>query len=422
MTNLRMDNCGCAGRKCQWKESGVNKSNSADDARQGRWMCMLLGRRIGEEDGVTRHLSTQALRVAEKENGSIQPRFSALNFLILRSTFQPSTNTMKLLSVALASTLASNLAVDASYLRDSQGATDTTHGSYWWKFPASDCGYDDVSPQPACGPANKGNVTGLEECCTATEGCGGFNTNGIIKKTDCITRVTSDQPCDLYVLQDKPQPAVSDFPPIWPYPADFTNGTTTVTVSGATKFSLSSGTSPTLSQAFERYQEITFPHVTTASDAEQVLTNLFGEAGLGGPSPLAALTVTVDDLDESYPQLDTDETYNLTVPADGSAATLHAKTIYGALHGKHAFMASWCWCFCVCLLAACCSTSIISNVRTNHAFLMPGLETFSQLVQFDFETESYIVENAPWTITDAPRFPHRGLMIDTVRASIAGQL
>ena len=43
------------------------------------------------------------------------------------------------------------------------------------------------------------------------------------------------------------------------------------------------------------------------------------------------------------------------------------------------------------------------------------LETFSQLVVFDFATELYSIPLAPWAISDAPRFPHRGLMIDTSR-------
>ena len=212
-----------------------------------------------------------------------------------------------------------------------------------------------------------------------TPSCFRFNTNGVIKLDTCLDHVGGGEPCDLYVLENAPQPAMlGDFPPIWPGPAKYTNGTATLPVSGSLKFSLSPATSnPTLEAAFARYQGLTFPHVSTASDVETVLENLFDEhenAVEATASPLAALEVKVTDLDESHPQVDTDESYTLSVPTSGSA-TLTAQTIYGA---------------------------------------MRGLETFSQLVAFDFESESYVVENAPWTITDAPRFPHRGLMIDTV--------
>jgi len=46
---------------------------------------------------------------------------------------------------------------------------------------------------------------------------------------------------------------------------------------------------------------------------------------------------------------------------------------------------------------------------------MRGLETFSQLVTFDYDSQSYMIAAAPWKVMDAPRFPHRGLMIDTSR-------
>ena len=51
---------------------------------------------------------------------------------------------------------------------------------------------------------------------------------------------------------------------------------------------------------------------------------------------LSALQVSVDDPDESHPQLDTDESYTLEVSTRSSAA-LHAKTVYGALRGLETF-------------------------------------------------------------------------------------
>jgi hexosaminidase len=136
---------------------------------------------------------------------------------------------------------------------------------------------------------------------------------------------------------------------------------------------MSSGTldaPPTiLEAAFTRYNRIVFPHVSTPSP------------GLG----ITELSFDVESSDESHPQLETDEAYNLTVPKNG-VAKITAKTVYGALR---------------------------------------GLETFSQLVTFSFEEGIYVIETAPWNIIDKPRFPHRGLMIDTARhfqnlASIRG--
>lgn len=70
----------------------------------------------------------------------------------------------------------------------------------------------------------------------------------------------------------------------------------------------------------------------------------------------------------------TDESYTLYI--SGTNATISASTVYGALR---------------------------------------GLETFSQLVSFNFSSKTYHVESAPWRIDDAPRFPFRGLMVDTAR-------
>ena len=86
---------------------------------------------------------------------------------------------------------------------------------------------------------------------------------------------------------------------------------------------------------------------------------------------VSSLTVAVSSLAEDFPQLGDNEGYSLSVSASGQA-TLAAPTVFGALH---------------------------------------GLETFSQLVRFDFNAQAYALRWAPWQIVDAPRFPHRGLMV-----------
>jgi len=150
---------------------------------------------------------------------------------------------------------------------------------------------------------------------------------------------------------------------VWPQPANLTLGdiTGSIIIDASFSFTAASGTTltPTLKAAFERYHAITFPHAAPAKQAH------------GGVSSLA---VSVASASEDYPQLDTDETYTLKL--DSTAASLSAQTVYGA---------------------------------------MRGLETFSQLVAYNFTSEGYAVSASSVTVEDEPRFPHRGLMIDTAR-------
>lgn len=70
------------------------------------------------------------------------------------------------------------------------------------------------------------------------------------------------------------------------------------------------------------------------------------------------------------------QSYTLNIPADGSAATITALTIYGA------YM---------------------------------GLQTLSQAIRFDFDVEQYGVAAVPLAIEDAPKFSWRGILIDSDR-------
>ena len=162
-----------------------------------------------------------------------------------------------------------------------------------------------------------------------------------------------------------PRPTTHAF--IWPLPSSYTNGSTLlgVTFTPSASFFVGPTGSALLKAAFGRYSSLTFPHTTDPS----AHLDLQATAGT-----ITSLVVTVDSTAEDFPQLETDESYKLSVTA--ASATLHAKTVFGALR---------------------------------------GLETFSQLVVFDFNTGGYTLPYAPWTITDTPRFPHRGLMIDSAR-------
>ena len=241
--------------------------------------------------------------------------------------------------------------VDATYTKDTK----------------SDCPGHDVKPQPSCAGRNQ-TVAVLEACCDSAPGCGGFNTNGVIKDTTCAAHVSSQPATDLYITQ---QPVVGPAPPMpWPFPNDgnMSMGATTVQLSYDFSISAAGPACATLDAAVQRYQEQT------------VGMHVASPQGDNNGSPLLhQLIVQVADLDESYPQLNTSrqhEAYVLTIPADGSAATVVADTIWGAM-----------W----------------------------GMESFSQIVRFNFTAEAYSVANAPWQLHDSPRFPHRGLMIDVSR-------
>lgn len=148
---------------------------------------------------------------------------------------------------------------------------------------------------------------------------------------------------------------------LWPQPSNFQSGQTrAIVVGGSNFFSVSSGTTPDiLIAAFARYTPMVFPHAASPVPGNSI----------------SGLSISISNADESHPQLETDESYNLTVPEYG-VAKASAVTVYGALR---------------------------------------ALETFSQLVTFSFEEGTYSISEAPWQITDVPRFQHRGLMIDTAR-------
>lgn len=238
----------------------------------------------------------------------------------------------------------------------------------------SDCGGKDVKPQPACsGNVNK-SVAALEACCDGTQGCGGFNTHGVIKDADCSEHVGPQPTTDLYLkTEPTPSPSGGVPPPMpWPLPSDVSNGATTVVLGPDFAISTAAGgssSSPTLATAVQRYQQQVVGMHTANPEA--------GQKG-GGPV-LRKLVVQVFNFDATYPQLNTavgNEAYTLTIPANGSAATISAGTIWGAMH---------------------------------------GMESFSQLVRFNFTGEVYSIANAPWVLHDSPRFAHRGLMIDVSR-------
>jgi hypothetical protein len=154
-----------------------------------------------------------------------------------------------------------------------------------------------------------------------------------------------------------PTPAPPSKPqlPVWPQPSSWTSGSA-VQELDAKQFAFSGGaalgggTPNTLVQAFDRYSALIAPHRPSPTAA-------------GAAGALRSLVVSVADPTEDPPQQGTNESYTLLVPGGGAAATLQAATVYGALR---------------------------------------GLETFSQLVLFNYSSATYSIAGVPLTVTDAP--------------------
>lgn len=147
---------------------------------------------------------------------------------------------------------------------------------------------------------------------------------------------------------------------IWPIPKKMTFGNESICLDSSNfqfKFAGSSNIKSDIETIISRYYDL-----------------IFGEHQITSKS--SCLGTIIVDVKSEVKKLDmnTDETYELKVGKDYASIT--ANTMYGALY---------------------------------------GLESFSQLVRFNFFKKEYQIDNAPWSIQDAPRFKHREVLIDSAR-------
>ncbi|XP_037548465.1 beta-hexosaminidase subunit beta, partial [Nematolebias whitei] len=163
----------------------------------------------------------------------------------------------------------------------------------------------------------------------------------------------------------------SKFGSLWPLPqkiqinsVSFKLSVSTFQITDATESSAGPSCS-LLQNAYRRYYEYMF------GGSKKQKTN---QSRRSDPSELTELQVWITSADsecDGYPSVASDESYELVV--DQPVAVLKAQKVWGALH---------------------------------------GLETFSQLV---FE-DVYGARNINSTfISDFPRFPHRGILLDSSR-------
>lgn len=143
---------------------------------------------------------------------------------------------------------------------------------------------------------------------------------------------------------------------VWPLPQSQVFGSGNTQLCSAFAFSMGTQSNAILQRAFARYGNFTFRNRRAGAVAAACISTLL-------------VTLAQPSIVQVLPGMD--ESYTLTVPATGASATLTARNFVGALR---------------------------------------GLETFSQLLAAPGSPTLPVV-----TVEDAPRFPWRGIMIDTAR-------
>lgn len=150
--------------------------------------------------------------------------------------------------------------------------------------------------------------------------------------------------------------------PLWPQPVSSQLGELSLTLASDFTFKLTNAEdSPFIDQAISRYVGL-----IGGSQSEKTLRE----------TTLSACSITVEELNENEPetlQPGVDESYSLNIDAAGGC-DISSKTVWGALH---------------------------------------AMETFTQLLQRSDSTVT--CDYAPASITDSPRFTHRGMLIDSSR-------
>lgn len=184
------------------------------------------------------------------------------------------------------------------------------------------------------------------------------------------------------------------FSPIWPSPKHATNGSVSLRVCPATfRFSIAEGNSSVLTAAVARYRSLMFAWGPCE------------EQGSVSVPELAGVHISVADIDDRAMQLHADESYSLEVSAAGEA-NLTANTTWGALRGLETLSQLVEW------RAEADAYTYSGEYTTNPSILAQFGGILYEIV---IPRSRYELRLAPWSITDQPRFPYRGALVDTAR-------
>jgi hexosaminidase len=162
---------------------------------------------------------------------------------------------------------------------------------------------------------------------------------------------------------------------LWPIPAQYTVGTQNITINDPCNFSFNVQTPnqiPQIPELITLYKGYMFPATVCATLPNATTTDTADGNSI--------LNVNIEDATQFLMNYGVNESYSLTIE-DGSF-TLNASTYLGFVR---------------------------------------GIETFSQLLSYTTSgnTVTVGIPFTPVTIADEPRFPHRGVMVDTSRHFIS---
>ena len=169
-------------------------------------------------------------------------------------------------------------------------------------------------------------------------------------------------------------PSESPEAALWPLPASFSFGATTVHFSRNIEFITVGHHSKRLADSVERYRKLMF-----------IGGCLYSEDN----STIIVLNVTHSDNNSPLEHLS--ENYSLHVPSDGSEVRIHSESSVGAIRALE---------------------TLSQLIKPSSKLPVVGLR--SKCESHSLES-TFVINNAPWTIDDKPRFKHRGLLLDTSR-------
>eukprot|EP00277_Geminigera_cryophila_P016421 CAMPEP_0179453790 /NCGR_PEP_ID=MMETSP0799-20121207/37693_1 /TAXON_ID=46947 /ORGANISM="Geminigera cryophila, Strain CCMP2564" /LENGTH=560 /DNA_ID=CAMNT_0021251099 /DNA_START=92 /DNA_END=1771 /DNA_ORIENTATION=+ len=188
-----------------------------------------------------------------------------------------------------------------------------------------------------------------------------------------------------------------------PEPKEWTNGTQTLPLCSVFRIVPPSPSSPDLEDMIARYRTLITPRKPST-----------GRGIVCAAQDLGSLELVVSD-PSAVLGLSTDESYSLFIPPQSALSAAarqllhrHASAAINSTHVddmRESFEGS----------APASEGRVAKLWAKTQIGALRGLETFSQLVKYDFQQRSYVIRHAPWLVIDSPRFPHREVLVDSSR-------